>query len=202
MKHRFTYFSLALLFLGLTSFTTGPDVNGAPEWKIDKNHSSISFTINHFFTPVHGSFDVFEGKVIFDPEDPGSCSAEFTVDLTSINTKNQKRDGHLQSEDFFNTKKWSTMKFVSEKFESIGEGKYMVHGKLTIRDVTKDVTIQLDLLGIMDHPMRKGTRIASFKSEFTLDRNDYGVGSGDWVATTVVGDEVTVSLSFEVNRQV
>jgi len=203
MKQKITYLSLALIFLGLTSFTTGTQkVNGAPEWNIDKAHSSISFTISHFFTPVYGSFDAYEGKLIFDPEDLGSSKVEFTVDITSINTKNEKRDADLQSDNFFNAKKWSTAKFVSEKFESKGDGKFLVHGNMTIRDVTKHVAIPLDLLGMVDHPMRKGTKIASFKSEFSLNRNDYGVGTGNWVATTVVGDEVTVTLLFEVNRKV
>jgi len=70
------------------------------------------------------------------------------------------------------------MKFVSEKFESKGDGKFIVHGNMTIRDVTKHVAVPLHLLGIVDHPMRKGTKVASFKSEFTLNRNDYGVGTG------------------------
>jgi len=203
MMKKITSLSLAIVFLGLTSFTTNPEkVSEAPEWNIDPNHSSISFTVSHFFTPVYGSFDSFEAKVMFDPEDLASSKAEFTVDITSINTKNAKRDGHLQSKDFFDAGKWSTMKFVSEKFEDKGDGMFHVTGKISIRDVTKDLTIPLKLLGVMDHPMRKGTKIASFRSEFTLNRNDFGVGSGDWMATTVVGDEVTVTLLFEANRKV
>lgn len=202
MKYKITFLGLALLFLSLTSFTIAPGkVTDAPEWNIDKAHSSISFTVSHFFTPVYGSFDAFEGKVMFDPEDLGSSKAEFTVEIASVDTKNEKRNADLQSDNFFNARKWSTMKFVSEKFESKGEGKFIVRGKMTIRDVTKGVAIPLDLLGLVDHPMKKGTKIASFKSEFTLNRNDYGVGTGDWMATTVVGDEVTVTLIFELNRK-
>ena len=192
--------SLALVMAILSSFSVTKKTAGAPEWNVDYAHSSISFTISHFFTPVQGAFDKFEGKLMFDPEDMGSSKAEFTVDIESINTKNAKRDGHLKSEDFFNTSEWPTMQFVSEKFEAKGDNKFLVHGKMTIRDVTKDVTVPFELLGVRDHLMMEGTLVGGIKAEFNLNRNDYGVGTGDWAATAVIGDEVNITLFFEVNR--
>ena len=193
--------SLAILIFASFSFKTESDKRiDAPKWEVDYDHSSISFTITHFFTPINGAFDKFTGSISFDPEQLATSSAEFTVTISSINTKNAKRDGHLQSEDFFNAKQWPTMAFKSEKFESIGDNKFMVHGKMTIRDVTKDVSVPFELLGIKDHMMKKGNLIGALKAEISLNRNDYGVGTGDWAATAVIGDEVSITMFLEVYR--
>jgi len=201
MKTRiYSIFSLALVVALLSSFSFLNKNTDAPEWSVDYAHSSITFTISHFFTPIQGAFDKYEGKLMFDPEDLGSSYVEFKVDIESINTKNGKRDGHLKSADFFNAKEWPTMKFVSEKFETDGENKFLVHGKMTIRDVTKDVKVPFELLGVRDHLMKKGMLVGGIKAEFKLNRNEYGVGTGDWAATAVIGEEVNITLFFEVNR--
>ena len=193
--------SLAILTFVSFSFKTESDKRiDAPKWEVDNNHSSISFTITHFFTPINGAFDKFTGIISFDPEQLATSSAEFTVEISSINTKNAKRDGHLQSEDFFNAKQWPSMAFKSEKIESTGDNKFMVSGKMTIRNVTKDVSIPLELLGVRDHMMIEGSLVGALKSEFSLNRNDYGVGTGDWAATAVIGDEVSITIFFEIIR--
>ena len=90
-----------IIAIGLfMSFTTM--LVEAPEWKIDNNHTSLSFEVNHFFTPVAGSFKDFDGTLNFDPENLAGSSADFTVQIASVETDNDKRNGHLQSEDFFN----------------------------------------------------------------------------------------------------
>ena len=76
----------------------------------------------------------------------------------------------------------------------------MVSGKMTIRDVTKDISIPLELLGVRDHMMKEGSLVGALKSEFSLNRNDYGVGTGDWAATAVIGDDVSISIFFEIIR--
>ena len=179
---------LAILFFG--------NVN-AQEWKLDESHSSIDFEIKHFFTPVKGSFDNFSGLLIFDPANLNSCKAEFTVQVASVNTKNEKRDNHLQSEDFFNAVQWPTMKFVSSRFEKKSGNEYLVHGKLTIRDKTRDVALPFTVLGIQDHPMKKNKQLLGIRSDFSLNRTVYGVGTGSWAATAVVGDEVNTTILFE-----
>ncbi|MCZ6900240.1 MAG: YceI family protein [Bacteroidetes bacterium] len=193
--------SLVILTFVSFSFKTESDIRlDAPKWEVDSIHSSISFTVTHFFTPINGAFDKFTGSLSFDPEQLATSSVDFTVEISSINTKNAKRDGHLQSEDFFNAKQWPTMSFKSEKFESTGDNKFMVSGKMTIRDVTKDISIPLELLGVRDHMMKEGSLVGALKSEFSLNRNDYGVGTGDWAATVVIGDEVSISIFFEIIR--
>ena len=182
------------LFMSFTTITAE-----APEWNIDNNHTSISFEVNHFFTPVAGSFKDFKGSLNFDPENLAGSTAAFTVQITSVETDNKKRNDHLQSADFFDAKNYPEMKFVSSSFTKEGDD-YVLNGNLTIRDITKEVSIPVKVLGIGDHPMKKGKLITAMRAEFSLNRNDYGVGTGSWAATAVVGDEVKVSVLLEANR--
>lgn len=189
---------LALVF-GLASFTSvAPE---ADAWSVDKGHSSISFSVNHFFSPVVGRFTDYTSSLKFDPADLGGSSVAFTVQIASVNTQDGKRDKHLQSKDFFNAKKFAQMSFKSTKFEKVDDKNYNVTGKLTIRDVTKEVTIPMNVLALQQHPIKKGLMIAALKSEFKINRNDYEVGSGSWAAATVVGDEVTISILVEATRK-
>ena len=187
-----------IVVLGLLLSFTTIDAN-APTWNIDNNHTSIGFEVTHFFTPVAGSFKDFEGTLNFDPENLAGSSADFTVQIASVETDNDKRNGHLQSEDFFHAKKYPEMKFRSSSFTKNGDG-YTLNGNLTIRDITKEISIPVKVLGIGEHPMKKGKLITAMRAEFSLNRNDYGVGSGSWTATAVVGDEIKVSVLLEANR--
>ncbi len=191
-------FSLLIL---LSSFTAMKIAGDAPKWDLDAVHSSIKFSVNHIFTPTIGTFDKFSGTLHFDPENLEGSKASFTIDVTSVNTKEAKRDKHLQSGDFFDAKKYPTMKFVSSKFTKKDSKNYEMEGKLTIRDVTKTVKLPFTLLGIQDHPMKKSQKVAGVKSKITIDRNDYGVGSGSWAATAVVGNEVDIEIILELTRK-
>lgn len=190
--------SLQLAGIGfLLSFAPVSDL--APSWSVDQSHTSINFEVTHFFTPVAGTFNDFEGKLNFDPDNLAGSKVSFTVQVASVNTNNARRDKDLQSENFFNAKKFPEMKFESTSFEKSGSD-YTINGKLSIRDVTKDVSVPLKVLGIQDHPMKKGKLITAMRAEFSLNRNDYGVGTGSWAATAVVGDEVKVSVLLEASR--
>ncbi len=172
----------------------------APAWKIDSSHSKISFEINHFFTPVEGFFNEYTGELAFDKADLEGSSVHFTVQVASVKTDSEKRDKHLQSADFFDAKKFPEMKFVSKSISKTDNG-YIAKGNLTIRDVTKIVEVPFKVLGTGDHPMKKGVEIMAIKAGFKINRNDYGVGTGSWAATAVVGDEVTIKIVIEANRK-
>lgn len=186
-----------ILFLSVLAFT----FSQGQSWDVDFAHSSVNFSVNHFFTPVTGKFNTFSGNLSFDVENPVNSVVDFTAEVASVSTQEEKRDKHLQSGDFFDAKKFPTMKFVANKVEKTGDKTYKAYGKLTIKDVTKDVVIPFVVLGIGDHPMKKGNEMIGIKSEFTLNRNDYGVGTGSWAATMVVGDEVDVKIIFEASRK-
>ena len=175
------------------------DQKDATPWTIDTSHSAINFSIRHFFTPVNGLFDEYDAEVYFDPANLEGSSISVTIPVTSINTRNERRDGHLQSEDFFNAETWPSMQFVSsEVVAGEGENEFIAKGELTIRDVTEPFELPFRLLGVMDHPFQENMLVAGIVSEFQLLRNDFGVGTGDWAATAVVGDEVNVRLNLEL----
>jgi len=188
---------LAVAALAVTDLNTDSDVRST-EWEIDRDHSAINFTINHFFTPVNGTFEDHDATVVFDPENLEESMINVTIPVTSVNTKNEKRDNHLQSEDFFNVEEWPNIQFTSNSIESRGNNQFVAIGEMTIRDVTRDFELPFTLQGVMDHPMKENTRVAGIVAETSLMRTDYGVGVGDWAATAVVGDEVNIELNLEL----
>lgn len=193
-----TILTLSLLFLVNSVFANNNTLEKPTKWNFDKSHSSVSFKIRHFFTPVLGSFGDFNGDIYFDPNNLAESSIDVTVDVKSVDTKNDKRDSHLQSADFFEAEKFPHMKFVSSKIEKTGENEFVATGKLTIKDVVTDFKLPFKLLGIMDHPRKKGTKISAFEANFMINRNDYKVGTGQYVETAVIGDEVNVTIALEL----
>lgn len=190
---------IALLFLAISqSFATDSNTVVIDEWSIDRAHSNINFTITHFFTPVDGSFEDYSAEIIFDPADLENSSIDVTIPVSGINTENQRRDNHLKSEDFFNAEEWPHIHFVSNSIEQTGENKFVAHGELTIRDETRELDLPFELLGVMDHPMQDGKKVAGITAGTQLNRTDFGVGVGDWAATAVVGDEVDIQLNLEL----
>lgn len=174
------------------------DEDNATAWEIDRAHSAINFTINHFFTPVDGTFSDYDATVYFDPENLGESSIDVTIPVSSVDTRNERRDGHLLSEDFFNAERWPNMRFVSNTIESTGDNKFVAKGEMTIRDVTREFELPFTLIGAMDHPMQENTTVAGITAQADLMRTDFGVGVGDWAATAVVGDKVSFQLNLEL----
>jgi polyisoprenoid-binding protein YceI len=167
-------------------------------WEVDRAHSAINFTISHFFTPVDGSFDDYDAEILFNPNDLEGSSISVTIPIESINTRNDRRDNHLMSEDFFNAEQWPNMTFVSNTIEQTGDNQFVAKGELTIRDVTREFELPFELLGVMDHPMQDGKKVAGIVASAELMRTDFGVGVGDWAATAVVGDQVDIQLNLEL----
>lgn len=198
MFKKATYITLAaFLFTAFAAFTTID--REATSWQVDKAHSTIKFTINHFFTPVTGTFDDVDATINFDPENLAESRIDVSIPIESVNTRNERRDNHLKSEDFFNTSEWPNMEFVSNSIEQTGENQFVARGELTIRDVTREFDLPFELLGVMDHPMQENTRVAGIVANAELMRNDFGVGVGDWAATAVVGNKVDIELQLELN---
>ncbi|TVR28868.1 MAG: polyisoprenoid-binding protein [Balneolaceae bacterium] len=190
---------LALFVVFAAAFTTKTASDDeATSWQVDKSHSAINFTINHFFTPVDGSFDEYSADVKFDPADLENSSINVEIQVASVNTRNERRDGHLKTDDFFNAENYPSITFVSERITQDGENNFIAHGQITIRDVTKEFNLPFELLGVMDHPMRENSKVAGIVASAELMRNDFGVGTGDWRATAVVGNKVNIQLNLEL----
>jgi polyisoprenoid-binding protein YceI len=170
----------------------------APKWSFDKAHSAVSFSIRHIFTPVRGEFSEYSGDVYFDPNNLDASSVDVIIQVSSIDTKNGKRDGHLQSPDFFNAEKYPEIRFTADEFKKTGNNEFVAMGELTIKDVTKEFELPFTLLGVGEHPMMKGTKIAAMEMNTKLMRNNFNVGTGDWTETAVVGDEVDIKITLEL----
>ena len=166
------------------------------QWKPDLDHAEIRFEVNHILTTVTGTFGKFESDVEFDPEKPEKAKFYFTVDVSSVNTKNGKRDNHLRSKDFFDVDKYPEMSFKSSKVTSKGGNMYQVEGTMTIKNVSKKMAVDFEFKGPVMHPFNK-KKVGGFVSKFTIPRLEYGVGNGKFLKMGVVGEMVNVVLEGE-----
>lgn len=192
--------SLLILALILTG-TFLLQAQSPPSWNMDLEHSSVEFKIKHLFSTVTGRFNDFKGSFVFDPNNLNASKADFTITVKSLTTANDTRDHHLQSEDFFNVTKYPEMRFVSSKITKVSVDTYEMAGKLSIRDISKEVKLQFKVAGVMDSPWVKGVKIMGINASTSINRNDYGVGSGSWAATTMVGDEVQIEINLELDNK-
>ncbi len=171
-------------------------------WKVDNSHSKMGFSVTHLMiSETEGKFKLYEGKVSSISEtDFTNASIEFTVDVNSINTDDEKRDAHLKSDDFFNAEKFPKMTFKSTSMKpGKTKGIYVIEGELTIRDVTKKVKFTAVSNGkTVKDPW--GMTRAGFKVTGKINRMDYNL---KWNAAleaggVVVSEEVNISLNIEL----
>ncbi len=188
---------LPVLAFGI--FSIAATYFAATTWNVDKAHSAVNFEVRHFFTPVNGTFNDYNATINFDPNNLEESMLDVEIMVGSIDTKNERRDGHLRTADFFDAEKYPKITFKSSKIESKGDNKFVAHGDLTIKDVTKRIEMPFTLLGVMDNP--RGGKIAGITSEFVIDRNVYTVGTGDFVSDAVIGKEVTAKLNMELKSE-
>lgn len=163
-------------------------------YAIDTAHSSVGFSVRHIFSRTTGVFTDFTGEIAYNPEDAGASSVAATIQVASINTNNERRDGHLRSPDFFDVEKYPEIRFQSSGVKVDGD-RLLVRGDLTLHGVTQAVVLPIEVLGVGTHPM-KDASVAGFAAELVIKRSDFGVNS--WTdAAGVLGDEVSVTLNIE-----
>ena len=178
---------------------TTPEIP-AGTWTIDASHSEVGFSVRHLMvSKVKGNFESFEGSLTIG-EDPLQSSVQVEVDLSSINTRDANRDGHLKSNDFFEVENFPKMTFVSTKVEPAGSN-FTVTGDLSIKGTTKPVVLNLEFNGV--HPDPWGGVRSGFSATTEISRKAFGVdfevpmdGGG-----VVVGDKITVGLEVEAVLQ-
>jgi polyisoprenoid-binding protein YceI len=175
---------VAFAVLGLGMAATGDD------YSIDTAHSAIVFKVSHSdINYVYGRFNQFSGNFSIDPSDPSKTSFIMTINPESIDTNSTKRDGHLRSPDFFNTKQFPEMKFTSTAVKPI-EGGLEVTGNFTMHGETKPVTF--NLMGGKTVQGKMGMR-TGYTANFALKRSDFGITK----FSPMLGDDVHVSVSFQ-----
>lgn len=165
-------------------------------YTIDPVHSSVGFSVRHVFSNVTGTFDTFSGSITVDPSDLSTATVEASIDIASVDTHNEKRDGHLKTPDFFDAAKFPTMTFKSKAWKRTGDNTYDVTGDLTIRDVTKEIVLKVTSLGF--GPGMMGTKVSGWEATAKINRQDYGV-KGPAMLGTTVGDDVTITISVEAD---
>jgi polyisoprenoid-binding protein YceI len=173
----------------------------AATWVIDPVHSQVGFSVRHLMvSKVKGTFDKFEGSISIT-DDPLQSLVTATIEVTSINTANSDRDGHLRTADFLEAEKYPNMTFRSTAVHAKGDD-FVVDGELTLHGVTKNIELSLEFNGVSPDPWG-GTR-AGFSAETEINRKDFGInldlpleGGG-----VVVGDKVKITLEVEATLQV
>src|SRR5581483_1917614 len=166
-------------------------------YKFDPAHSSITFTIRHVFSQVPGAFAKISGTVVVDRDDFTKNTVEATIDIASVSTNNEKRDNHLRSGDFFDVAKFPTATFKSKSWVKADDDVYDVTGDLTIKGVTKTITIHVMTLGF-GPGMAPGTTVSGWRATVGLKRSDFSV-NGPAVLGKTVGDDVVVTADVEAD---
>lgn len=171
------------------------------KWAIDPTHSKVNFRVKHLMiSNVEGNFKEFEGQVTTDGDDFSTAEISFTMNAASVDTEIADRNAHLKSPDFFDVEKYPTISFVGKGMKDLGDDLYELTGNLTIRDVTKPVTLTVEYGGIMTDPW--GNVKAGFSLTGKIKRKDWGL---NWNAAleaggVLVGEEVKISGDIELAK--
>jgi len=166
-------------------------------YDIDPAHSSFTFTVQHMMiSNVPGEFDSFSGQVMYDPSDLADSKANISIDANSINTHVAKRDAHLKSPDFFDAAKYPAITFVSTKVTATA-----ITGNLTMKGVTKEVTIPVTISGPVATMM--GGQAVGITGALTINRQDWGI---NWNKTLdkgglAVSNNVNITVSIEADKK-
>lgn len=168
------------------------------EWNVDPNHSSASFAVKHLMvSTVRGNFNSVKGIVDYDPAKLAASKANLTIDVSSLDTRNERRDNHLRSPDFFDVQKFPTITFTSKKVIPGSEGKFKLVGDMTMHGVTKEVTFEVTG---PEKPIKdqKGTLHSGATASAKIDRKDFGL---IW-NRALEGGGVTVSDNVDLTVEV
>src|SRR5690554_772819 len=198
MKNLSNSIRVISLFTGLLLLST--PLNAQSTWKVDPAHAKITFsTVHNTISDVEGLFNTFESSITASKEDFSDAVFELTIDVNSIDTEVKMRDDHLRSDDFFDVEKFPEMTFKSTSVEKTKkENHYKLKGKLTMRGITKVVTMDLWYRGTITDA-QSGNIIAGFQINGSLNRLDYGVGPK--FPESLISNEVIIKADGEFIKQ-
>ncbi|HEY0674403.1 MAG TPA: YceI family protein [Longimicrobiales bacterium] len=167
-------------------------------WQIDAAHTDVGFAVKHMMiSTVKGRFADLSGTIALDEADLAGSSVEVTINAASVDTRQEQRDAHLRSADFFDVETYPTLTFRSRRVESIGNGQFRVVGDLTIRGVTREVVLEAADEGRGRDPW--GNERAGFSAKTVIDRRDFGLTWNAALETggILVGNDIRISLEVE-----
>jgi polyisoprenoid-binding protein YceI len=180
-----------------------PITKGTPMWAIDAMHAEVGFAVKHLMiSTVRGRFGAVAGTVLLNEANPAKSVVDVTIDVASIDTRQEMRDNHLRSPDFFDVANYPTMRFVSKRVEGDVRKRFRVVGDLTIRDVTREVAVEATNEGSTKDPW--GNDRVGISASAKLNRSDFNLTWNQTLETggVVVGDEVKLSIDVELIHQV
>lgn len=170
----------------------------ATTWNLDKSHSGITFSVRHMMiTNVRGSFNDFEAAVSADQDNLSALDATITIDAASINTKDEGRDGHLKSPDFFNVEQFPHIVFKKTALESAGGNDYKLTGDVSIAGVTKSITLNTEISGPAKDPW--GNTKFGVVADGVINRSEFGLTWNAALETggLLVGDAIKIHIELE-----
>jgi len=192
MIHKIGRSIVGLTMVALVALVAGTAASAiaADSYKVDPAHASVVFRIKHLTSSfVYGRFDKIAGTFDVDEADPTGIKFDVTIQAASIDTNQPRRDDDLRGPDFFDVKEYPTLTFKSKSVTKTGDNKYDVTGDMTIRGVTKEITVPMEFVGTAN---MMGQR-AGWATEFVIKRSEYGVKKDPGA----VGEEVKIMMSFE-----
>ncbi len=191
---------VALMVTTAGFLVPSPGLAATEIYKIDPEHTAISFSIKHFFSKVPGSFTEFEGTIAIDRADFSTSSVEIVIDTASIDTNEPARDRHLRSDAFFDAENHPKITFQSTTVTPQGPDRLKVEGTLTIRGITKPVTLDVELLGF---GKVYGTQRVAFEARTRINRMDFNVSWNDVIegGGLILGREVDIVINLEAKLQ-
>lgn len=171
-------------------------------WKIDSAHSRVAFSVRHMMiSNAHGQFNKVDGTVEFDEAKPTRSTVDVQIEAASIDTRDEKRDGHLRSPDFFDVEKYPYLTFRSRRVEVVDDSHGKIYGDLTIKGVTREVVLNVEYSGQAKAPY--GITSAGFTANTKINRKDWGLNWNVALETggVLVGDTVNISIELEIMKQ-
>lgn len=183
----------ALLFA--TPVVAGPQ----DPWTIDPRASSLAFTASQVGSQISGRLPSWTGTIVLDPAAPAAARIDIRIEMPSANTNNRDVDSLMKGPNFLDVLKFREAQFVSTSVTAKGGDRYEAQGRLTIREVTRDVVLPFTL-AIVDDPAQPGRVRATARGRLGLKRLDYGVGQNEWASTGHVANEVTVDVTVVASR--
>jgi polyisoprenoid-binding protein YceI len=168
-------------------------------WQVDSAHTDVEFAVRHLMiSTVKGRFGSITGRVAFDPDDPGSLALDVTIPVATVDTRVEQRDQHLRSADFFDADRFPEMHFVGRRVDGDIASNFRLTGDLTIRDVTRPITLEVTAEGRTRDPW--GNERLGFRASGQLDRGDFGFTYNQALETggVLVGETVRITINMEL----
>jgi polyisoprenoid-binding protein YceI len=182
--------------------TATPTAPTTSTWTIDAAHTEVGFAVRHLMiSTVRGRFGAVTGSVVFDEANPSNSKIDVSIDVSSIDTRTEARDNHLRSADFFDVEHHRSMHFVGKRIDGDVNDEFKLVGDLTIRDVTREVTLDVSSEGRVRDPW--GNDRVGYSAKGKINRSDFGLTYNQALEAggVVIGDEIKLSIDVELVRQ-